>query len=164
MKIIIDTNLLVKHKLTPTEFVVLKQLESGVNQFSTDRSKLEEEGWIEGNKVTTKFTKTFNLSCDEWIEEWKNLFPKGIKTGGLPVRSAVSGCKVKMNKFIKEYDYTVDEIFQATKQYIEQKERERYSYMKTAVYFIEKDKQSTLAAYCDELGEKEELNEAGYDL
>ena len=164
MKIVIDTNQLVKYRLTPTEYIVIKQLEVGVNQFSIDKSRLEAEGWIENNKPSTKFKNTFELSCEEWIEEWRNLFPKGIKTGGYPVRSTVNACKVKMNKFLIEYDYSKEDIFKATKNYIDQKRREGYGFMKTAVYFIEKDKQSILASFCEEGSETEKEISKGYDI
>lgn len=37
----------------------------------------------------------------DWMEEWYTLFPKGIKSGGYPIRSGLNTCRVKMFKFLK---------------------------------------------------------------
>ena len=88
---------------------------------------------------------------DGWIESWRNLFPRGIKTGGYPVRGTRNGCLKKMKKFVKSNpDTTLDHIFNATKRYIEERRQYKYSYMKLADYFIEKEGGSMLESYLEE--------------
>lgn len=88
----------------------------------------------------------------DWIEEWRNLFPKGIKSGGYPLRGSKKGCLRKMKKFLKENPtITKDEIFHATEKYLNERKKENYEYTKVADYFIEKDNMSLLHSYIENL-------------
>lgn len=90
-------------------------------------------------------------NVDSWIESWRNLFPRGVKTAGYPVRGTLKGCTKKMKKFVKNNpDTTVEKIFNATKRYIEERRQFKYAYMKIADYFIEKDGGSLLDSYLEE--------------
>lgn len=101
--------------------------------------------------------KSKSLSVVDWIDEWLELFPKGIKSGGFYVKSAKSGCISKMKNFVKNNpEYDKDTIIQATKNYIKEKEAAGWAYMQLAHFFIEKNKISTLASYCDNIEEYEE--------
>jgi predicted transcriptional regulator len=88
----------------------------------------------------------------DWIEEWYNLFPKGVRSGGYLIRDGKSSCLKKMGKFLKDNpNITKEEIIRATKNYVQTCKLKNYDYMKLASYFIEKDGISTLAAECENL-------------
>jgi hypothetical protein len=85
-----------------------------------------------------------------WIEEYYDLFPKGIKSGGFYVRSSIQDCSNKMNKFIIDNpQFTKDIILEATKNYINDCKARNYDKMKLAPYFIIKDGTSMLSGYCE---------------
>jgi hypothetical protein len=86
-----------------------------------------------------------------WIEEYRNLFPQGVRSGGYPVRGSKAGCLKKMEKFVKSHPhYSKDTILAVTRSYVERKQRQAYQHMKLADYFIEKDGVSMLSAECEE--------------
>lgn len=93
---------------------------------------------------------------DVWIDEWIDIFPRGLKSGGRLVRGDKLSCLRKMRVFMKEYPYTKDTIMQATRNYIASKRDEGYAYTRCAVYFIYRvdtsrsDKISDLASWCDQ--------------
>lgn len=101
-------------------------------------------------KDNSKKAVAYNI---DWIQDWLNIFPKGVKTGPKLVRSDKSGCLKKMLKFRKEYpEYDVTLIFKATENYVEELAENDYMYMKAATYFIDKkDEGSELAARCEDL-------------
>jgi len=94
-------------------------------------------------------------SIIELAEKVREMFPKGIKSGGYPVRSSVVDVADKLRKFFKKHKYTEAQVLEATKRYVDRKRNEGYSYMQKAVFFIEKDGSSTLAAECDNLKDEE---------
>jgi hypothetical protein len=103
----------------------------------------------------TKKQQKRNLKTEhyvrEWIEEWVNIFPSGIKSGGKPVRSDAKSCLPKMISFVKEYKYDRDLIFYATREYIKQQSFKNYDYTRCAIYFIDKQGQgSDLATWCEQ--------------
>lgn len=127
---------------------------------------LEKDGWIkiinksekitfENLQIEEKFRifvekKTQSVDLLKWIDEWFDLFPKGVKSGGYYVRSDLNGCKRKMKKFISTHsEYTKDIIMKATQNYIIRCEHNGYQYMKLAPYFIEKDGVSMLSGECE---------------
>ena len=59
-----------------------------------------------------------------------------------------------MTKFVDTYDFTKEEIFKATKNYVDKFAMKGYMYMQQAHYFIDKkDSGSSLAAECEGLRE-----------
>ena len=61
----------------------------------------------------------------------------------------------KMIKFVNTHDYTLEQIFQATRDYVERFSLKGYAYMQQAHYFIEKrGVGSTLSAECEGLAER----------
>jgi len=93
-----------------------------------------------------------------WFDSWRNLFPEGSNTAGYRYRgNRLEGLK-KMTKFAELYpEFTKEEIFQATKNYVDKFAIRGYNYMQQAHYFIEKkDSGSTLASECEGLKEKDE--------
>jgi hypothetical protein len=76
--------------------------------------------------------KEDSTDVETWAEEWRNLWPKGVTSGGYPVRADLPSIKKKMKAFTKKYSYDKETIFQTTKQYLEDKRLQNYSYIKTA--------------------------------
>jgi hypothetical protein len=85
-----------------------------------------------------------------WIEEWYDLFPKGIKSGGYYVRTSIKDCDKKMHKFLLDNsEFSKDVILEATKNYIEDMKSKNYAMMKLAPNFIYKDGVSMLSGSCE---------------
>tara|TARA_R110000803_G_scaffold71102_4_gene134180 strand:+ start:19137 stop:19754 length:618 start_codon:yes stop_codon:yes gene_type:complete len=172
-------NVLVEHSLTPNEFVYLYYLVNGKMlpiTINITLIPLQEKGFIKimpEGKVQVR-QKTINLfklpitseekqiteavnnsqklstTVDQWISEWRDLFPMKIKTGGYPVRGTKQGCIKKMKSFIKANPgVTKEMIFKATKRYLEERRQTGYAYMKMADYFINKDGASMLETYIE---------------
>ena len=165
----IDLDKCFEENLTPTQFALLYCLHAN-NKFPwpvplSQWKALEDVGWV---KITAEAVelrdKVIDFICqtsaptdnvDSWIEEWRNLWPTGVKSGGRPVRGDKRGCLAKMNKFIKEHDYTKEEIMEATKIYLFEKRRESYKYVTCADYFILKNTSSILASFCEDIHERD---------
>ena len=95
-----------------------------------------------------------------WIDEWRNLFPEGVNTAGYRYRGNKVEVLKKMLKFVTLYDFTKEEIFQATKKYVERFSVRGYNYMQQAHYFIDKkDAGSSLASECETLKESKPQSE-----
>ncbi len=175
----VDINLLVETNLTPDEYVFLYYLAKGqmynVN-LMPDYDKLERTGFIKqgerihirkrgidliDNKIPVPKKKVKSEGDTlQWIDEWRDLFPKGVKTAGYAIRGTRGGCIKKMKKFIKNNkEVTKEQIFNATKLYIEEKKRVRYAYMRIADYFIEKDGGSLLESFIEQLGDNETVSD-----
>ena len=87
-----------------------------------------------------------------FIEAYRNLFPKTVRSGGYLVKGSKSGCVRKMRKFIETHpEYTREMILTATQNYILRKQRENWQYMSLSHNFIEKDGTSQLEAECENL-------------
>lgn len=100
-----------------------------------------------------------NESVEDWFDEWIDLWPKGIKTGGKLIRSDKKDCFEKMKKFIKKYKHSSDIILKATQNYLDEFEKQNYQFIKSATYFIDKRGEgSELAARCQDLIDNPEDN------
>lgn len=95
----------------------------------------------------------------DWMEEWYALFPKGLKSGGYPVRSGLTGCRNKMFKFLRKHKFNKEVIINATKLYLKEMEKQNYTYISLAHYFIEKDGKSILEAFCEQVIDKQNSGE-----
>jgi len=165
----LDIKLLVEAKLTPNSYVYLYYLvHKMLNPITMDINlkSLESKGFIKimENKIIAR-NKAVKLvegepyvyqeevyRVEEWIQEWRELFPKGIKSGGHLVRGSKQGCTKKMKAFVnKTKDVTKDKIFRATSRYLSERRSARYSYCKVADYFISKDGMSMLESYIEQL-------------
>lgn len=109
-----------------------------------------------------KAKKTNEKEVAAWFNLWREIFPEGSNSAGYRYRgNRLEGLK-KMIKFVNVYpEFTKEEIFQATKNYVERFAIRGYNYMQQAHYFIEKkDSGSTLASECESLRErgKEQIN------
>lgn len=97
----------------------------------------------EGLSITSRYKVA-------WIEEWYDLFPKGVKSGGYYVRTSIKSCDKRMFKFLTDNPaFTKNIILEATKIYVEQMKVNNYSMMKLAPNFIYKDGMSMLSGCCD---------------
>lgn len=102
---------------------------------------------IEVDKPMTKAEKVVNV--EDWIEEWRELFPKGLNSNGYPYRGDKSACLAKMQTFIRNNGYSKEEIMNATKIIINRFKLKDYEFMPLAHYMIEKNRVSSLKQYCD---------------
>jgi hypothetical protein len=84
----------------------------------------------------------------DWISEWIALWPEGVKSGGYYIRSNESSIISKMKAFIDNYDYSPEIIIDSTRAYLQEMVHKGYKGVQCAHYFIEKNKQSNLEAYC----------------
>lgn len=94
---------------------------------------------------------------DEWIGEWIELFPDG-KHFGRNLRTNIKDCSDRMRWFMKHYDYSREQIFIATKMYLEAQRTspEGYKYTRNSTYFICKgrgsiDRVSDLSTECEKV-------------
>ena len=121
--------------------------------------KIQEDNLIlreKGSQIFKKYDLKNNIKT--WIEEWLNLFPSGVKSGGYYVKSNENDVINNMVKFVKKYKYTKEQILQATSLYIEEFRSKNWMYISCADYFILKDNRSILASYCANLGNNNKAN------
>jgi len=171
MKVEIDLDHLEKLQISPNQYVILFFLFKGWNikAKKSDVEYLILREFIKDKQITSEGRKIFNKNSrkfkkeaiKDFVKSWIQLFPKGIKTGGYPVKSSFNDALVnKMLNFLESYDYTEEEIIYATKKYISEKEKEGYQAMKLAKYFIEKQGEgSMLADYCQYVQDNKETIE-----
>lgn len=88
------------------------------------------------------------------INRYREMFPAFKLPSGVPGRNNVKALSESFRWFFENYDYSWDEIFEATKLYINEYKQNDYLYMANSQYFISKQdkhkvKKSSLADYCD---------------
>ena len=88
------------------------------------------------------------------LESYRNIFPPGKLPSNMPSRQNVKALGESFRWFFETYDYTWDEILNATRMYVNEYRETNYMYMVTSQYFIPKQdkhkvKHSKLADYCD---------------
>lgn len=86
-----------------------------------------------------------------WIEDWIDLWPEGIKSGGYYVRSSKNAVISHMKRFMNLYGYTSDVILKATSLYLHEMRSKGWKGIQLAHNFIEKSNNSTLETYCRQL-------------
>jgi hypothetical protein len=174
MNINIDSESLAEKNLSPSEYCVLACIKNGKNPKDvfcciadevylnlTYTAYLREDPFDESTypyKLTGEGLKLFEEPNDfnAFVEEYRNLFPKGVKSGnGTPIKGDKQGVIKKMEWFLRTYpEYSKSTILAATKIYIQQMERRGYVYMTQADYFIQKENGSKLAAMCEDFDAK----------
>lgn len=88
----------------------------------------------------------------KFVEDYYQLWPKGITSGGYAVKSGKDACASKLRTFMKKNPlYTQQIILQATSNYIQRCKGNDYQFMKLANYFISKDGISVLENCCEEI-------------
>lgn len=114
--------------------------------------ELEADQWIkQGEKIELrqKSKDLFSLSkenVEDWIEEWRNLFPTGASSSGYRYRGDKQECLKKMKIFVKKHKYTKEQIINATKKFIEG--MNDYRYLGMAQYFIQKEGSGSRLLMC----------------
>lgn len=168
----IDLKSLEKSSLFVEDFLYLQMLHEGINTDEFNWSDpemsqyLETDGYIKilgsgDEKVIELRQKAVELfgnnknNVSDWIEQWCELWPKGVKGAGGYIKPNENDALTNMNKFCKKYKFTKDQIFEATGNYIAEKQRNNWAYVMLGGYFIMKNGVSTLANYCSNLGIKE---------
>ena len=167
MIISIDTEVASKLGLTPVEYLHLYLLYNGQGELQCNDThsiyQLESKGFIKDTEdaivLRKKSIDLFSRqipeifeSLESFVESYRNLFPSGVKSGGRLVKGDRLGCLSKLKSFKVKYpEYTQEEIIDATKAYIDLKKKNGWQMMSCADYFIEKDKQSQLASYCEDI-------------
>ena len=148
--------------ITPNEYVYLHMLyiEKKLDvELYVDLKKLEDLQYV-SVKEDQVYLRGAGLNIFQatddfilFVSEYRNLFPKGIKSGnGTPVRGSKADVETKMKDFLKKYpEFSKLVILNATKNYVEYFRRKgTYTYMTQADYLIFKDKVSKLASLCEE--------------
>ena len=168
---------ILKEKITPDQFLVLygikKSLSLPLDNVSESVENLKKKGFIDddgitikGKKVISKFEnyfvkakkrtsiqlmgKKFNLR----LNEYREIFPASKLPSGKPARVNVRTLENSLRWFFENYDFSWEEIIDATRMYVNEYRDKQYMYMKTSQYFIAKEdknkvKSSDLADYCD---------------
>lgn len=111
------------------------------------------------NKGKTKIAKSnlekvAKLEIVDWIDEWLSLFPKGFsKILGYDIHGNKSECINRMSKFRRDnFDkYNKEVIIKATKLYLREQEKNKWSFTKKNVKFIYDENGSMLENYCEKI-------------
>ncbi|TXG81476.1 MAG: hypothetical protein E6R13_06105 [Spirochaetes bacterium] len=98
----------------------------------------------------------------DWVQEYIDLWPKGIKSGNRLIRPNLTSAKNKLNTFINKYKYSKEDILKATKKYINEFAEHNYKMITCGDYFIEKFGSSLLASYIDNLDSMEDVSTGNY--
>jgi len=149
--------------------------------FNTCIKYLETKGYVKwhGDKIAdismrkpgeTLFKKHLNKkkkptpNVHLWIDKWREIFPEGVNNLGYRYRGNKAECLIKMIKFVDSNDFSEEEIFKATKNYVDRFAIRGYAYMQQAHYFIHKrETGSALVSECEGLGEQSEQSKQGSD-
>lgn len=160
-------NFLINEKISLREYYYLYKLFNKEDIPKDFENRLMMKGLVEkGNitergkgiilKVDSMFLKTTNKKLSsmgsnylEMISKYRELFPRITLASGKPARCAVTNLEKAFIWFFNNYDYTWEEIFAATKRYLNENEDGRGKYCKTSQYFIRKDETSSLADMCE---------------
>lgn len=173
MKTEIDIKKLVKYNINTDEYVfmLLRLLGKPVPEIISSKvslNSLQERGFIKivegGFAKREKINKLFasvleTAKVEDWIDEWRRIWPSGVKSGGKPVRGSKVDCTKKMKIFLSRTGYTKEDVFSAAHAYVLERKASRYQYMTLANYFIKKDDDSPLEAWCEQLAEDTERQE-----
>lgn len=137
-------------------FVNVKSL-NGKHQYSiTDEGNLLmislDNFFIKAKKKTD--VQLMGKDFLEKINEYRLIFPEGKIPSGKPARQNVKALGESFKSFFETYNFTWDQIINATKMYVNEYRDKDYLYMMTSQYFIGKQdknkvKHSELADYCD---------------
>jgi len=171
-------NKLLIEGLTPNQFYILYCKHTNIVPSTSINSGIEilrltNDEWIDQNTLTVKslalikeidsYFKTSKKKTakavmgDNFmvnIETYLELFPKFKLPSGKYARADKANLEGNFKWFFESHSYSWETIFDATRLYLDEYERQGYKYMRTSQYFIRKqspDKtyDSELANYCD---------------
>jgi len=178
--ITVPMSLLVELKLGPSLYCYLYTIKKGVPFECVEPSVrrnmdtyLQQNGWVvllpnaprltpkaedmladAANKLpkpNVKAPASYTL-VNDWINDWRELWPAKQKSGGRRVRGDKQGVTKKMIAFLSIYPKTTkEEIFEATKQYLHEKRQVDWKMISCADYFISKNGTSLLAGAVEEV-------------
>ena len=125
---------------------------------------------IEKLFITDKKIKTDALmgsNYDNEINDFIKKFPTTKLPNGKYARSNKKNIETNFKWFFENYEYSWENIQQATSMYINEYRSNSYMYMRTALYFIRKNDgtktvHSDLADYCDKVINNESYTEKKY--
>ena len=121
------------------------------------------------NKVAkSNLEKVAKVEIIDWIDDWLALFPKGMnKKLGYDIHGNRAECINRMSKFRRDnFDrYNKDTIIKATKIYLREQEKNKWTFTKKNVKFIYDENGSMLENYCERIidgdYEEEDLDLSG---
>lgn len=169
MKILINLGRLKTLKITPNQLVYLiSQFTKSESYFTITQDEidyLQTQGFFKITKEGIVFrTKTINLmkelnlssedNVEKLAEDYRALFPAGYKTFGFPIKGDKQEVLKKLKAFKLKYDYTDNEILEATRVYLVEKKKKNYDGVQLAHYYIERNGISNLASMCEDIREK----------
>jgi hypothetical protein len=167
---------ILKQNVTPNQCFLLFSIYNKTTPSSYEKSDYDvliELGYIKDKKITTSGMKVINyldsyftvkkkktekeLLGEEGlnnIKAYRELFPKGKLPSGVPARNNIKILTENFRWFFGEYDYSWEEILNATRMYVNEYRANNYLYMNNSQYFISKQdkhkvKTSKLSDYCD---------------
>lgn len=169
--------ILIRNNLTPNQFYVLWSIQESTTtpiiNYTAELRLLRRYEWVDMDgkltekaksiirqveayfKVRRKKTSQQIMGNDfgDMITKYTELFPKIKFPSGKPARSAKPNLEVAFRWFFENYDFSWNVILKATAMYLDEKERDNWSYAQNSQYFIRKqntDKTwgSSLADYC----------------
>ena len=160
MKYVIDESVCKEHNLTLPEVLCLLACKSCDNIYQLledmkDRELLSKQQnppyptlhWDEELcSVLLESDKTVPIKdrCTNLVQQMREMFPKGIKSGSAAWRGNVREVTLRLQKFFKLYgsDWTDEEILNATQRYIDHFNGD-YRFMRILKYFILKSEKKT---------------------
>jgi hypothetical protein len=137
-------------------------VEAGMLEKENDQYKMTAEGKAFCAKLDNYFIKAkkktdiqlMGKDFSENISTYREIFPAKKLPSGTPARNNVKALGESFRWFFETYDYSWDDIINATRMYVNEYRDKEYMYMQTSQYFICKQdkhrvKNSRLADYCD---------------
>jgi hypothetical protein len=150
-----------KPMLNRNAMQILKEKFPSIIEYINEDCTLNEQGEKLIKNMETLFKpqkqlKAMDLLGDDYeekITEYIEIFP----TGKLPNKKYARGNKKEIEEnfkwFFQEYHYDWKVIINATEKYVEEYRKDNFKYMRTAMYFIKKQRngviESDLATYCE---------------
>ena len=170
----VNVKLMKEKGLTPNEVFFLKGLCENVEftvgnicninylhslEYVDDAGLITEKGKTITNalfSISRNFIIPSTDNIKELANQFREFFPKGVKTNNHPVRGNMTNIIRNIKKFKNEFpQYDDDTILKATEKYVKAKAKENYTFMKVSEYLIYKDNISLLASLCDAVLEDE---------
>ena len=172
---------ILKDKITPNQLLLLYAFDQSLNipQINSDlelKGLVREEYIKKVNEkyIITPIGKQIMIDYDNYfikakkqtsmqfmgnnyviaVQKYREMFPKTKLPSGKPARVNEKTLIDCFRWFFETYNYTWDQVYAATRRYLNEYEDQNYMYMKTSQYFIvkaahNKQKTSELADYCD---------------
>ena len=174
-------NKILKYEITPNQCLLLFAIKERVTPSSYEKKdliKLYEIGYInkdakekfkvstEGVKVIRSLSSYFERQKKKTaaqimgknyadnVKNYREIFPARKLPSGVPARNNIKILTENFRWFFTEFEYTWEEVIEATKHYVNEFRLKDYRYMQNSQFFISKQdkhkvKTSKLADYCD---------------